>query len=177
VNGVSEAPHHRQLVDRAYRAYGHSVLRRARQILGDEQEARDVLQEVFVALLDRPLTFEGKSALATYLYAATTHRCFNRLRNQRNRDRLSEEKAIALEIPLDPAGPDTAAALRQVLAVLPEEEARVAVYHYMDGMSHEEIAALLGCSRRRVGDLLDRMRERVSRQGRLEVGERPEGRP
>src|SRR5262245_42166204 len=89
---------HRELVERAYRAYGHSVLRRARQLLGDEQEACDVMQEVFVALLDRPVTFEGRSALGTYLYAATTHRCFNRLRNRRNRDRLVEERPITLGI-------------------------------------------------------------------------------
>src|SRR5262245_58452645 len=76
---ASSTREHRQLVEQAYRAYGHSVLRRARQMLGDEQEARDVMQEVFVALLDRPLTFEGRSALGTYLYSATTHRCFNRL--------------------------------------------------------------------------------------------------
>ncbi|HTE54236.1 MAG TPA: sigma-70 family RNA polymerase sigma factor [Kofleriaceae bacterium] len=159
----------RELVERAYRAYGHSVHRRACQILGDEEEARDVMQEVFVALLDRPLRFEGRSELATYLYAATTHACFNRLRNRRNRDRLREERAAAFEPSFDQTQPDVVAALRQVLAVLPDNEARAAVYHYLDGMSHGEIADQLGCSRRTVGDLLERMRARLSLAGRREA--------
>lgn len=166
VNGRPDTSQQRQLVDGAYRAYGHSVLRRARQILGDEQEALDVMQEVFMALLDRPVRFEGKSGLGTYLYAATTHRCFNRLRNLRNRDRLREERDACAGLAPDPTPPDTAAALRQVLAVLTPEEAFIAVYHYLDGMRQSEIAALLGCSRRRIGDVLERMRARLSRTDR-----------
>jgi RNA polymerase sigma-70 factor (ECF subfamily) len=153
---------HRELVERGYRAFGHSVLRRARQILGNEQEARDVLQEVFVALLDRPLQFEGRSELGTYLYSATTHLCLNRVRDQKNRERLRGERSAALEPGCSVAAPDTLLALRQILGVLPEEEARAAIHHYMDGMSHAEIGTLLKCSRRRVGDLLERMRARLA---------------
>jgi RNA polymerase sigma-70 factor (ECF subfamily) len=44
---------------------------------------------------------------------------------------------------------------------LPDDEARAAVYHYVDGMSHREVAEMLGCSRRHVGDLLERLRARM----------------
>ena len=132
-----------------------------------------MLQEVFLALLDRPFKYEGRSALGTYLYSATTHMCFNRLRNRRNRERLRKEQDGAVEAALDPSRPDIAAALRQVLAVLPPDEARAAVYHYLDGMSHAEIAVLLRCSRRRIGDLLERMRARLARTHRFEGDGRP----
>src|SRR5262245_12188187 len=160
VSRVAEVKKQHEFVEQAYRSYGHSVLRRARQILGDEQEARDVMQEIFAGLLDRSLKFEGRSGLGTYLYSATTHMCLNRLRNQRNRRRLRDERASEFELSFDPTRPDIAAALRQVLAVLPPEEARAAIHHYLDGMSHGEIGALLRCSRRRVGDLLGRMHAR-----------------
>ena len=65
--------------------------------------------------------------------------------------------------------PDAVVVLQQVLARLSVEEARAAVYHYVDGMSHAEIAAELCCSRRRIGDLLDRVRARISRQHQREV--------
>jgi RNA polymerase sigma-70 factor (ECF subfamily) len=35
------------------------------------------------------------------------------------------------------------------------------VYHYLDGMSHAEVAEVLGCSRRHVGDLLVRVARRL----------------
>ena len=48
-----------------------------------------------------------------------------------------------------------------MLVELTEDEARAAVYHYRDGMSHPEVAEVLGCSRRRVGDLLARVSRRL----------------
>lgn len=49
-----------------------------------------------------------------------------------------------------------------ILGRVPEDEARAAIHHHLDGMSHAEVAELLRCSRRRVGDLLERLRARVS---------------
>lgn len=48
------------------------------------------------------------------------------------------------------------AAVRQLLGRLPEQLAAVVVYHHLDGMTHEEISTVLGCSRRQVGYLLER---------------------
>jgi RNA polymerase sigma-70 factor (ECF subfamily) len=83
----------------------------------------------------------------------------NRLRNATNRARLLAEKVE----PVEPAGAspsaETRAEVRQILAKVPEELARVAVYYYLDDMTHKEIADHLGCSRRHVGDLLVRFIE------------------
>jgi RNA polymerase sigma-70 factor (ECF subfamily) len=40
--------------------------------------------------------------------------------------------------------------------MLPEDVAAAVVYHHLDGMTHAEVAELLGCSRRQVGYLLER---------------------
>ena len=68
---------------------------------------------------------------------------------------------LFLELP--PPGPGGAGRrleltpdLRALLLELPEQEALAGVYHHVDGMSHEEIAPLLGVSRRTVGNLLVR---------------------
>jgi RNA polymerase sigma factor (sigma-70 family) len=161
---------HRELVERAYERYGHSVLRRARQILGHETDAQDALQEVFMALMQRPEQFEGRSELGSYLYSATTHLCLNRLRNQRNRERLRGSLAPVLEPGVPTAAPDSAAQLREVLAVLSDEEARIAVFHHLDGMTHAEIGAFLQCSRRRIGDVLERVRDRFKDAPEQHVG-------
>lgn len=69
-------------VEALYRNYGHSVLRRARQILGNEADAGDVLQEIFAGLVARPGQFDRRSALSTFLYAVTTHACRRRARGR-----------------------------------------------------------------------------------------------
>lgn len=144
-----------------YRSYGHSVLRRARQILGSDADAGDVLHEIFAGLVSRPEQFRGTSAPSTFLYAATTNACLARLRDHRNRVRLIGEHVRPWTTEVDPRSPDTRIVVRALLAELPEEEARAAVYHHLDGMSHAEVAEVLGCSARHVGDLLARTTARL----------------
>ena len=144
-----------------YRSYGHSVLRRARQILASDADAKDVLHEIFAGLVSRPDQFNGKSAPSTFLYAATTNACLARLRDHKNRVRLLNEHVKPWTTDVDPRTLDTRIMVRAVLAELPDDEARAAVYHHLDGMSHAEVAELLGCSARHVGDLLARTTERL----------------
>ncbi len=148
-----------EALDELYRAHGHAVLRRARRLLRNDDDARDVLQDVFLDLYRQP-AFEQRSSIATYLYAAATHACLNRIRDGKNRTRL-----IAIEQP----GRETAAPARsehralacEIMARLSEDEAALAVYLYCDELTHDEVAGLLGCSRRHVGDLAKALRKHI----------------
>src|SRR5688572_26052095 len=75
-----------------YQRHAPAVFRRARQILGNAADAREIVQDVFLSLFEAPHQFRGKSSLSTFLYSATTHACLNRVRNQRNRERLIHER-------------------------------------------------------------------------------------
>jgi RNA polymerase sigma factor (sigma-70 family) len=138
-----------------YRKHGHMVLRRAQTILGDRNEALDVLQQIFLSLVDDPQQFAGRSAVTTWLYRVTTNTCLNRLRDRRNRARLVR----ALFDP-EQAGHQRDASewvmAREFIDRMPVELAQVTIYHAVDGMTQSEIAEVLGCSRRHVGNLLER---------------------
>lgn len=143
-------------IEALYRKHGHAVLRRARRILGNEADARDVLQEVFASMLDEGSAFRGESAVTTWLYSATTHRCLNRIRNTKSRARILERERPAGEV-LSPENAESAAIVRDLLTRLPDHLAVAAIHYYVDEMTHDEIATVLGCSRRHVGDLIDRL--------------------
>lgn len=145
----------RAIVRDLYARHAPAVHRRALRLLGSEADAHEVLQDLLVSLLTRPDELIGRSAWSSYLYAATTHACLNRLRNQRRRARLLDREAL-IE-PVRACEPDQLLRLRAVLARLPEELATVAVYYALDGLTQQEIAEILGCSRRHVGDLLQRL--------------------
>jgi RNA polymerase sigma-70 factor (ECF subfamily) len=140
-----------------YRAYGHVVLRRASAILKSRADAEEVTQDLFASLLSKDIVPE-RAAMTTYLYAATTHRALNHLRNEKNRHRLLA--AAAPERAAPSSAPDRALAL-ETLARMPDELAQVVVYAYVDEMTHQEIADVLRCSRRQVGNLLQRALELV----------------
>lgn len=142
-----------------YARYGSIVLRRARALLGNAAEASEVLQDVFLALHEKPDQFRGRSSIVTYLYSATTHCCLARLRNEANRTRLRAEH---LPDPEDDGevsrvSPETAVLARHLLTRLPDKLAQVAVFAAVDGMTQDEIAETMGCSRRRVRELIDQL--------------------
>jgi RNA polymerase sigma factor (sigma-70 family) len=151
----------RREVEELYKTYGPLVRRRARGILGDDQEALDATQEVFVRVIASMAEFRGQSQPSTWLYRITTNLCLNRIRDgRRRRERLAEvAESRATDQASTAPGSENRAALRDLLARLPEDLAQVAVYYHVDEMDQAEIAVLLGVARRTVGYRLDRFRE------------------
>jgi len=148
-------------IERLYRSHGHVVLRRARALLGSEPDAQEALQEVFASLLRAPQSLRNAASVVGWLYQATTHFCLNLLRHQRTGARLLQARIAPAPAP--GCRGEALAELRSVLSRLPAEVAAAAVYHHMDGMTHDEVAALLGCSRRKVGYLLERVQQSLAR--------------
>lgn len=148
-------------VERLYRAHGHGVLRRARMLLGSEADAQEALQEVFASMLRSPGEVRSAASVVAWLYQATTHLCLNVLRRRRTGARLVERHLVPASEG-DGGRADALAEVRSVLARLPDEVAAAAVYHHLDGMTYEEIGEQLGCSRRKVGYLLERAHDLVS---------------
>lgn len=130
-----------------YRRYGSLVYRRALRMLGDGQAARDACHEVFLRLLRSQPEFEQASPV-TWLYKVTTNYCLNLIRDERRRRKLLEVHAVqALEgqVPWS---------LSTLLLGIPEELQEIAVYYFVDEMSQEEIAGILGISQRTVSNRL-----------------------
>ena len=148
-----------------YRRHAPLVHRRARALLGSDAAALDVVQDLFTSLYERPDQFQGKSSLPTFLYSATTHACWTRLRDGRNRLRLVQREGGALHQPSKAPDPEQLLELRQLLSRLDEPLASVLVYYFFDQMTHAEIAELVGCSRRQVGYLLERLDSELSTPG------------
>jgi RNA polymerase sigma-70 factor (ECF subfamily) len=145
-----------------YRTHGHVVLRRARQILGNEADACEICQELFVSLVEDGDALANVRSPAAWLYTAATTRALQRLRNQSNRKRLLDEHDhIGASAPVRP---DRFAAARELLARMPEQLALAVTMYHLDEMTHDEIAAVLGMSRRNVGLVLERAHRWIASQ-------------
>lgn len=168
---------HRRTLERLYLRYGPMVLRRARALLREEQAARDAMQEVFLramrALETQPelaRSFEEPSGEdgqatdpggpATWLYRVTTNFCLNARRDGARRHQLWSLHGEREE----PARSDLGFArvqLAQIFAAISPELVELAHYFLIDELTHEEIAALYGVSRRTIGYRLDELRAAV----------------
>ncbi len=144
-----------QLFDR----HGPRVYRRALRLLGNPADAEEATQEIFIRAFRSASAFREQSQLTTWLYQITTHYCLNLIRDRSRRAELHTQHVAprAERAPgTEPVQPDDWVLLRRLLATADERQATAAVYVFLDGMSHEEAAEVLGVSKRTVGNLLER---------------------
>jgi RNA polymerase sigma-70 factor, ECF subfamily len=134
-----------------YQRYGSVVYRRARRLLGEDHAAKDACQEVFLRLFRSLPEFPNASPV-TWLYKVTTNHCLNVIRDEQRHRKLLEAQAAAL-----PAA-QAASSLANLLRGFPEELQEIAVYYFVDEMSQDEIARVLGISQRTVSNRLSTFR-------------------
>ena len=65
-----------------FRRYVSRVYRQAVKLTGNESDAEDVVQEVFLAVYEKAKTFRGESAFSTWLYRLTVNMALTRLRRR-----------------------------------------------------------------------------------------------
>jgi RNA polymerase sigma-70 factor (ECF subfamily) len=152
-----------ELVD----AHGRDVLNVALRVLGDAETAKDVYQEVFLAIWRRWHTYDGAVNWGPYLYRATVRKA---LETTRARKPLAE---VPEGCERESHGPDPGSALRlgelqkkltEALAGLPKRQADVFVLSRIEGLDHAAIAEILCCSRNTVRVSLHRAVKQLARE-------------
>jgi len=131
-------------------------------MLGNADDARDVVQSLFLDLHAKP----DVPLDLPYLYRAVTNRCLTFLRDESNRGRLLEVHDVAARPVGRTACDDHVIGvdlLTKLVRELDEGDCEVLAYRYLDDMTQEEIAELLGLSRKTIGKRLDRIRATVQR--------------
>jgi RNA polymerase sigma-70 factor (ECF subfamily) len=137
-------------VESFYRSYGPMVLRRCRRLLRDEAKAVDAMHDVFVEILRRKDSLEA-NAPAGLLLTTATHVCLNRLRGERRKAEDPEGEMLFQIASLDGQGSaeeQTLAGriLARLFAGQPESTRLIAVLHYVDRLTLEEVAEEVGMS-------------------------------
>jgi RNA polymerase sigma-70 factor (ECF subfamily) len=143
-----------------YRRYAPALIRKAERMLQSHDDALDVVHGVFVEILQR----DTSDIDLPYLYRAVTNRCLNLIRDQSARRRLLERQDVVLRGPIRSTCEDRAIdldLLTKLSARLDRQNVEILVYRYVDDMTQDEIASLLGLSRKTVGHRLDRIHDTV----------------
>lgn len=157
-------------VEALYRQYGPMVLRRCRRLLNNEGKALDAMQDTFVEILRRQDRLNDE-APAGLLLKTATNVCLNRLRSDRRRpeheldpDAILLDRISAIG---DQGSPESRSLGRRILGRLfrdtPESTQIIAVLHYLDRLTLEEVASEVGLSvsgvRKRLRNLRTRLPE------------------
>jgi len=82
---------HLDALEQVYRQYGEQILNQSYRILLSREAAEDVVHDIFVNLSHRLRNFKGRSSLGTWLYRVTHNHCLEKLRQERNRNKILRE--------------------------------------------------------------------------------------
>ena len=142
------------------------VHRTAYAITGHRQDAEDVLQSMFVKLLQRGLTPEVRQHPARYLHRAAVNLSLNVLRTRKRRRLVGID---TLEIPASSEQPEDVRErdeqrherLTEAMAGLKPRALEILLLHYKHEYSDAQIATLLGTSRGTIAVTLFRIRARL----------------
>lgn len=154
-------------VEALYRKYGPMVLRRCRRLLREEGPALDAMQDVFVQVLRHQARLDD-TAPSSLLFQLATNVCLNRLRTRKRKpEDRDDELLLSIAQELDEESRAQArSSLRRLFGDEPESTAAIAVMHFVDGMTWDEVAAETGLSvsgvrkrMRNLGQKLERMME------------------
>jgi RNA polymerase sigma-70 factor (ECF subfamily) len=159
------------------RAYQNMVFSTAVRLLGNEAEAEDIAQDVFLKAYERFQELSQSPTVGGWLKTVTTNLCLNHLSRYRARWRFfsemlsrEDENDATLEIPapetlgekVDEA--DYRRLLDQALQKLPTAQRVPLVLFHFESLSYEEISAKLGISLSKVKTDIFRGREALRKK-------------
>ncbi|MCP3165571.1 RNA polymerase sigma factor [Myxococcus qinghaiensis] len=154
-------PDRRDVLRDLYTRYGGSVMGRCRYLLKDATKAEDAMHDVFARALIHADDFRADASPLTWLMKIATNHCLNQLRSERAGWRQwFERDAEARSEAHGGAGElETRDLVRRLLSRVDEETQAAVVHYHVDGMTLEEVAALLGRSVPTIRKRLERFAE------------------
>ena len=140
---------YRQLFDQYYPVLTSFAL----QYMRDEAEAKELVQEVFVALFQKRATLSITQSIKAYLFTAVYRTCLNEIKRQqrqhRHQQRASEELPTAdyTDVLVEA---ENLQKIHQAIESLPQQCRRIFTMNRFEGLSNQAIADQLNVSKRTV---------------------------
>lgn len=159
----------REILHDLYERYAGRVYRRCFYLLRNEDEAADAMHDVFLKALNNIDGFRAQASPLTWLTKIATNHCFNLLRAKRALWRQELVQMARVEVAVEKGEQlqfERGQLLRAVLARCDDKVQELAVFYFVDEMTQEEIAELVGLSvptvRKRIKLFLEQARRELA---------------
>ncbi|MGH7752092.1 MAG: RNA polymerase sigma factor [Gemmatimonadales bacterium] len=130
--------------ERLYRSHVARVHSLARRMMGGDEEADDVTQDIFVRAWQKLGTFRGEAAFSTWLHRLAVNVILTRRQTaSAMRGRFVDDDAPVDRQAARTARPDLSVDFEQAIEQVPDGARQVFVLHDVEGYKHEEIARML----------------------------------
>ena len=132
-----------------YNLYKKKVFGLAYRLTRNQQVAEDLTQDIFLKIFSSIQDVRQAGLFPAWVYRLSVNTCYSYLRRERSLEQklslIAPEEENQIGQDYDPAARELAAAVQEALSYLPEKLRIVFVLHEVEGLTHEEIGAMLGC--------------------------------
>jgi RNA polymerase sigma-70 factor (ECF subfamily) len=158
--------------DLVLRQYQAKVFHLAFSMLGNQEQAEDAAQEVFIRIWRALPGYRGLSSVSTWVYSIARNACLTALKSAgaRRTDSLEDPgtRAAAEKMAGPRHEPPHAPDLQRLVGELPEKQRQVVMLFYLEEKSYEEVSRLLGLPVGTVKTHLHRARKELALRWRKE---------
>ena len=149
------------------------LIQLVQRILGDLEEARDVVQVTFFKVWENRTKFDERWSPNTWIYRIASNLAIDHLRSRKSRERSHEPVKQHLRQVADANSSrdlsglqhsEVAAIFRELSAGLSEKQRMVFLLREMEGLSSAEVAGILGCRESTVRNHLFNARKILRRE-------------
>ena len=136
---------------------------------GDRDVADDVTQQIFLKLFTAIRQFRGDSEFTTWLYRLVVNACLDERRRRRRLLPWGETTAMKNPSEKKPqekqfARLEVAEAVREAIGELKPKFRLPILLKYIEGLSYDEIATVMGCSKGTVASRLNRGHSQLAKR-------------
>ena len=141
---------------RVYQATADGLLSFAYGMVGDRRTAEDIVQQSFVELVKAASKFRGDGrALRSWRYKSVRYGCLDEYRRRRRRPEVPSEQLPEQPIETEWSS-EVEPAVERALASLTKKQRTLVILRHVVDLSGEEIASVMGMSRKAVYAAIDR---------------------
>jgi RNA polymerase sigma factor (sigma-70 family) len=146
-------------------------------IVQDEDTADDITQEVFIQVFQSISSFKGESKISTWLYRIAVSKALDHERRQKRKKRFAFVQRLfggAVSEGIHPADflhpgiilerKESAAGLFSALKKIPDTQRAAFTLHKLEGLSYQEIAAVLNTTLAAVESLMGRAKTNLRKE-------------
>lgn len=121
----------------------------AMRLLDQREDAEDLVQDAFIASLEKIDTFDADREFAPWFYRILVNRCLNarKSRSRRSMQEIPDTAVSGVASPLlETERSELRTHLKRALEVLPERQRTIVTLFDVEGFSSPEVAEILGIS-------------------------------
>lgn len=141
-----------------YKLYATKIFRVCLGYFNDAERAKDITQETFITVFEHLDSLENKDNISGWIYRIATNKCLRQLENEKRTPFVSDFNfsGIADSEPLTEE--NKFVKLRQCINELPEPD-RILIGLYLEEVSQDKIAEIMGLSHSYVRVKIHRIKE------------------